>query len=117
MLRTLIYGTAGYFDCLRGELKHSGVSVTVISPGYINTSLSLNAVTSTGKAYGVTDPTTAAGMSPKWAATQALLAISAEETDYILADAKTIAAVQARAQFPYLLSLLTAAKEKGKGKD
>ena len=48
----------GYCDCLRGELSKDHISLTVISPGYINTALSLNAVTADGKKYGVTDETT-----------------------------------------------------------
>lgn len=96
----------GYFDSLRGELSLSGISVTVVSPGYINTNLSINAVTETGEKYGVTDATTKNGMSPESAARKSLLAIAQEDPDYILADAKTIAAVQGKVQFPRLLALI-----------
>jgi hypothetical protein len=57
------------------------------------------------------------GMSAKHAAIESLHAISSGETDFLLADAKTVGAVQAKAQFPYLLSYLTGANEKGKGKE
>ena len=109
----------GYFDCLRCELSsvsgNSGdddMSVTVISPGYIATSLSLNAITSTGKAYGKTDETTANGYSPSYAARQSLLAIARREVDYILADAKVQVAIQARGQLPELLAKKLANRSK-----
>lgn len=96
----------GYFDSLRGEwaYKDKGISFTVISPGYINTNLSLNAVTSTGDKYGMTDETTRTGMSAKRAAEESLLAIARRESDYVMADAKVHAAIQAKAQFPGLLA-------------
>ncbi|XP_046398695.1 dehydrogenase/reductase SDR family protein 7-like isoform X2 [Ischnura elegans] len=54
-----------FCDSLRAEVADSGISVTVVSPGYIKTSLSLNALTPSGTAHGVMDETTAAGMSPE----------------------------------------------------
>ena len=35
-------------DCLRAELADTGLRVTVISPGYVKTDLSKNALTGTG---------------------------------------------------------------------
>lgn len=55
----------GFFDSLRAEVADSGVLVTVVSPGYISTNLSLNAVTGDGSLYGTMDATTASGMSPE----------------------------------------------------
>ena len=40
------------------------MSVTVISPGYVNTALSVNALAPDGSKHGVVDATTAAGASP-----------------------------------------------------
>lgn len=39
----------GYFDCLRAEVWQQNIKVTVITPGYIRTNVSLNAVTATGE--------------------------------------------------------------------
>ena len=41
-----------YFDCLRAEVSDQGVRVSVVSPGYIQSNLSLNALTSQGNKYG-----------------------------------------------------------------
>lgn len=46
------HATQAYFDCLRAEMECYGIPVTVISPGYIRTSLSVNAVTGDGSKYG-----------------------------------------------------------------
>ncbi|XP_061896304.1 dehydrogenase/reductase SDR family member 7B-like, partial [Entelurus aequoreus] len=46
------HATQAYFDCLRAEVERYGIAVTVISPGYIRTNLSVNAVTGDGSKYG-----------------------------------------------------------------
>lgn len=46
------HATQAYFDCLRAEVERYGIPVTVISPGYIKTNLSVNAVTGDGSKYG-----------------------------------------------------------------
>ena len=46
------HAVQAYFDCLRAEVSGQGVSVSVVSPGYINTNLSLNALTADGSQYG-----------------------------------------------------------------
>lgn len=46
------HATQAYFDCLRAEVERCGIHVSVISPGYIRTNLSVNAVTGDGSKYG-----------------------------------------------------------------
>lgn len=46
------HATQAYFDCLRAEVDRFGIHVSVISPGYIRTNLSINAVTGDGSKYG-----------------------------------------------------------------
>jgi len=99
----------GYCDCLRAEM-HKHLTVTVISPGYVNTNLSNNAITGDGSKYGKTDETTAKGMSPQMCARSSLLAVARGLPELVLADAKTCAAVQARGQFPGLLARMTRSK-------
>ncbi|XP_014240147.1 dehydrogenase/reductase SDR family protein 7-like [Cimex lectularius] len=73
-----------FLDCLRSEVAHKNILVTVVSPGYINTSLSKNALTESGSTYGVTDPTTASGYEPKYVAEKVLLAVSQENPEIIV---------------------------------
>ncbi|XP_047740007.1 dehydrogenase/reductase SDR family protein 7-like [Hyalella azteca] len=42
----------GFMDSLRPELACHNIAVSVISPAYINTNLSINAITATGGTYG-----------------------------------------------------------------
>mgnify|MGYP002402584784 FL=1 len=39
----------GYFDCLRTETWRDNIKITLITPGYIRTNVSLNAVTASGE--------------------------------------------------------------------
>lgn len=41
-----------FCDSLRAEVAESNIKVLCVSPGYINTALSLNALTASGRAYG-----------------------------------------------------------------
>lgn len=41
-----------FCDSLRAEVAPHNIQVLSVSPGYINTALSLNALTGTGRAYG-----------------------------------------------------------------
>ncbi|XP_011856570.1 PREDICTED: dehydrogenase/reductase SDR family member 7B isoform X2 [Mandrillus leucophaeus] len=46
------HATQAFFDCLRAEMEQYEIEVTVISPGYIHTNLSVNAITADGSSYG-----------------------------------------------------------------
>uniref|UniRef100_A0AAG5D639 Dehydrogenase/reductase SDR family protein 7-like n=1 Tax=Anopheles atroparvus TaxID=41427 RepID=A0AAG5D639_ANOAO len=74
-----------FCDSLRAEVAKDNIKVTLVSPGYINTSLSINALTGTGQAYGKMDASTAGGASPESTATSILRAIARDEKDIILA--------------------------------
>lgn len=41
-----------FCDSLRAEMAENNIKVLCVSPGYINTALSLNALTGSGRAYG-----------------------------------------------------------------
>jgi NAD(P)-dependent dehydrogenase (short-subunit alcohol dehydrogenase family) len=55
------FAVQGYCESLRSELASSGVSVHVVSPGYIRTDLSLSAVMGDGRSNSKMDETTANG--------------------------------------------------------
>lgn len=52
----------GFFDALRAEVAGNGVFVTTITPGYIRTAISENAVTGGGERFGKMDDNIKAGM-------------------------------------------------------
>ena len=76
----------GFFDGLRAEVAARGVSVSLLCPGYVRTSLSLNAVDASGGKYGQMDETTAKGMPPEKFAAQALEAIARRDAQIVIAD-------------------------------
>jgi len=75
-----------FCDTLRAEVAHHNVSVTVVSPGYIATNLSLNALTGTGEKYGVMDETTAKGYEPMDVAKCVLAAVMKHQSELIISD-------------------------------
>jgi short-subunit dehydrogenase len=53
----------GYFDALRAEVYPYGISVSIVTPGYISTQVSVNALRADGTTHSRMDRTTAKGMS------------------------------------------------------
>jgi dehydrogenase/reductase SDR family protein 7B len=79
------FAIQGYCEGLRAELATSGVSVHVVSPGYIRTNLSMSAITGDGTAHGKMDETTAAGAEPKEVAVQLLNKVAQGASDFVVA--------------------------------
>lgn len=79
------FAVQGYTEALRSELASSGVSVHVVSPGYIRTDLSRSAVMGDGKAYSKMDDTTANGADPDEVAAEILDSVAAGKTDFVVA--------------------------------
>jgi len=52
----------GFFDALRTEVDHHNIKVTTITPGYIRTPISSNAVSGDGSTYGQEDSEIRGGM-------------------------------------------------------
>ena len=80
------FAVQGYCESIRAELAvDQQISVHCISPGYINTNLSQSALTGSGKTYGVTDATTAAGADSNDVALEILQKVSAGKADFTVA--------------------------------
>uniref|UniRef100_A0A7S2UN27 Ketoreductase domain-containing protein n=1 Tax=Attheya septentrionalis TaxID=420275 RepID=A0A7S2UN27_9STRA len=79
------FAVQGYCESLRAELATSGVSVHVVSPGYIRTNLSMSAIKGDGEAYGKMDDTTANGASPHDVAVKVLESVADGTSDLIVA--------------------------------
>ncbi|MFC1720286.1 SDR family oxidoreductase [Pseudomonadota bacterium] len=56
------HAVMGFYDALRAETARSGIRVTTITPGYINTNIALNSITGDGGTFGKTDSNIANGM-------------------------------------------------------
>lgn len=63
------HAVMGFFDALRTEVAHLGVSVTTIVPGFIRTDIARNALTGTGAPTGAEDEDIEGGMDVNECAT------------------------------------------------
>ncbi|XP_049866885.1 dehydrogenase/reductase SDR family protein 7-like [Pectinophora gossypiella] len=89
-----------FADSLRAEMHQHNINVTVISPGYVKTAISLNALTGTGDKHGVMDPSTAAGLSPEYCAVKIMDSIVNKEKEIIISQFMPKLAVFVRRSMP-----------------
>jgi len=89
-----------FCDSLRAEVYDSNIKVTLISPGYIKTNLSNNALTGSGKLYGKLDDTTAKGTSPEEMSRLILKAILRDKKDVVIAGLAPKLAIWLRSLLP-----------------
>ncbi|KJE93568.1 dehydrogenase/reductase SDR family member 7B [Capsaspora owczarzaki ATCC 30864] len=98
----------GYFDSLRAEVAGRGLRVTLCCPGYVQTNLSLNALTGDGSAHGQMDETTAKGYKPSFVAEKMLSSMALNRTELVLAPLDARLAILLRYLLPDLLARLMA---------
>lgn len=98
------HAVQGFFDSLRAEVAEQGISVTIASPGYVSTSLSLNALNGNGTKYNKMDETTANGMSPSYFSIRFLEAVAKGTADIVIADAKAMLGIFLGTTFPQILA-------------
>lgn len=94
----------GYFDGLRAELSDKNITITTVSPGYVNTSLSLNALNADGTTYAKIDDTTANGMDPAELAEKILVNMAGGVADILVADAKTRIGILLKVLMPQMFA-------------
>ncbi|CBN75849.1 conserved unknown protein [Ectocarpus siliculosus] len=97
------HALVGFFDSLRAEQARRGVGVLNIFPGYVRTSLSVNALTADGTKHAQMDATTAQGRDPREVADEIWQAVSEDQDEVVIADLKTKVAVLLRALAPRVL--------------
>lgn len=69
----------GFFDCLRAEVTQQNVRVTILTPGYVQTNISLHALTKDGTELGKQSENIAKGYPADKAAAQMLRVIAKGE--------------------------------------
>lgn len=70
----------GFFDSLRAELYTRNIIVTIICPGFVQTNISINAVTGNGSLQGTMDDATKKGMPADVFARKMLSAIEKKKS-------------------------------------
>lgn len=69
----------GWYESFREEMKDTGVIVQIVSPGFINTEVSKNALLADGSKWNVMSPAQANGMNPATFAKKLLKGIESEK--------------------------------------
>lgn len=99
-------------DSLRAEVAEDNVLVTVISPGYVKTKLSLNALTGNGENHGKMDTATESGYSAEYAAEEIVKAVVRKKKELILSTLLPKMAILLRKWLPFLYFLIMEKRSK-----
>ncbi|MBV8327286.1 SDR family oxidoreductase [Chryseobacterium sp.] len=93
----------GFFDAFRAELYTENISITIICPGFIQTEISVHAVTGDGSAQGTMDDATMKGMPVDIFAKKMLNAIEKKKNQKAIGGKEVLGAYLKRF-FPALLA-------------
>jgi len=106
------HAVMGFFDALRAEVEHHGVRVTTITPGYIRTNVSINALQGDGSAFGETDEDIAHGMDVDRCASAILDGFRKGVPEIAVGDGAEMKALWLKRFFPQLVFKKVAAMAK-----
>lgn len=95
----------GFFDSLRAEIYKYNIKVTLILPGYVQTNVSINALTGKGKRRKIMDTTIQNGITPEKLAKGMLKAIRKNKNEVAIGN-KEIYSILIKRFFPGLVARL-----------
>jgi len=78
----------GFFEAMRAEQHESGINITMVCPGFINTDISKNALSADGSKHGILDDGQKKGMSPEKMAVAVLAAIKSNKAEILVGGFK-----------------------------
>ena len=81
----------GFYDCARIELGDKGIQFTLVCPGFVNTNVSVNALTADGTPWGKKDKEIDAGMDPAVCAARIWRAVEQDKLEVAVAGKERIA--------------------------
>ncbi|MEL6255462.1 MAG: SDR family oxidoreductase [Bacteroidota bacterium] len=93
----------GFMDSLRAEVHKDNIKVMVVTPGSVQTNISVNALEGDGKKHNVTDPLIANGIPVEECVRRIIKGIKNETPELLIAQGKEKMAVYARRFVPRLL--------------
>lgn len=96
----------GFFDSLRAENHPHKIAVTIVCPGFVNTNVSVNALTGDGTPQNKMDTATQNGIQPDRFAKKMAKAIFKKKEEVYIAGAKEKLGVYAKRFYPKLLSIM-----------
>lgn len=93
----------GFFDALRAELYGKNIVVTIICPGFVQTNISVNALTGDGSIQGTMDDATQKGMPVDVFARKMLAAIAKKKNQSVIGGREVLGTYLKRF-FPNILA-------------
>lgn len=109
------HAVMGFFDALRAEAVHHGVRVTTITPGFIRTNVSVNALDAHGQPFGQVDADIAGGMDPDSCARVILDGFRKGTPEIAVGDGPEMKALWLKRLFPKLVFARVAAMARPRG--
>lgn len=94
----------GFFDSLRAEVYDHHIKVTLACPGFVQTNVSINALTGNGSTHNKLDTATKNGLTPEAFVIKLLKAVHQEKQEVYIGGFKEKLAVYVKRFFPKLLS-------------
>lgn len=96
----------GFFDSLRAEHYADNIKVLLVCPGFIQTNVSINALTGSGEKLGTMDAATAKGLTAQECALQIVSAVISEKEEIVVAGLKESFGVWMKRFFPGIFSVM-----------
>ena len=93
----------GFYDSLRAEGYKDNIRVTTVCPGYIRTSISLNALNESGAKFGKMDSNQENGIPAEKCARRILNAVKKDKKEIYIGGFKEVAAIYLKRFLPNLL--------------
>jgi NADP-dependent 3-hydroxy acid dehydrogenase YdfG len=101
------HAVMGFFDALRAEVEDDGIRVSTITPGFIRTAISHNALAADGQAFGKVDEHIEGGMDADEAARVILSGLAKGTREIPVGKGKEMSALWAKRVSPQLVFKLT----------
>ncbi len=92
----------GFFDVLRMEHEKDGIHVTLVCPGFVQTKVAINALTSNGLPQGVNDKATAKGLPTEVFASRMIRAVQKKKFEVYIGG-REVSGIYLKRFFPRLL--------------
>ena len=96
----------GFFDSLRAEIYADNIAVTLVCPGYVNTAISINALTGDGSPQNSMDKKTASGLAPDYFAKKMMKAIKRKKQEVVIGGFLERLSVYVKRFFPRVLATM-----------
>lgn len=102
------HAVMGFFDALRAEVAEYGIKVSTITPGFIKTDVSKNAVVGDGASFGVDDDDIKSGMDVDKCARVIVTAMNKGKKEIAVGEGLTMILLKLKRFFPSLAFKLVA---------